>query len=419
MNILVIGGGGREHALGWKIKQSAKCGLLYFCPGNAGTAQLGENLQIDPHDHNAVISTCKELDIEFVVIAPDDFIAEGMSDSLFDAGIKSFGATKAAGELEWSKSFSKEMMKKYGIPTARYEVFTDSAKAIAYAESENFPLVIKADGLALGKGVVIAENFNEAKDAIEGMMTGGMHGAAGKTVVIEEYLVGREISTHAFSDGDNIVMFPSSQDHKRIFENDKGPNTGGMGTIAPLPWATEDMMEQIKSEIVLPLIKAMKEEGKPFRGLLYPGIMITESGPKVIEFNARFGDPETQSYMRLLKTDIVDIMLACANGTLDKINIEWSEGAAATVVLASGGYPGSYEKGKEITGLDILHDDEVVFHAGTKISDGKIVTSGGRVLGVTAIGTDLKDALNKAYATADKINFDGCQLRRDIGAKSL
>ncbi len=419
MNVLVIGSGGREHALGWKIKQSAQCGLLYFCPGNAGTASLGENLLIDPHDHNAVIEKCKELNIGFVVIAPDDFIAEGMADSLREAGIKCFGPTKAAGELEWSKSFSKEMMKKYGIPTARYETFTDKEKAFEYLGTQRSPYVIKADGLALGKGVVIAETLDEAKSAIEGMMEGGLHGTAGKTVVIEEFLTGREISTHAFCDGVNIAMFPSSQDHKRVFENDKGPNTGGMGTIAPLPWVTSEMMERIKVEIVLPLIKAMREEGKPFQGLLYPGIMITEEGPKVIEFNARFGDPETQSYMRLLKTDIIDIMLACAEGSLDKINIEWNEGAACCVVLASGGYPGGYEKGKEITGLDTLNSDEIVFHAGTKMQDGKLVTSGGRVLGVTAVGTDLKDALAKAYATAEKINFSGKQFRTDIGAKSL
>jgi phosphoribosylamine--glycine ligase len=419
MNILIIGSGGREHALGWKIKQSTKCGLLYFCPGNAGTEILGKNLAIDPHDHSAVIAKCSELRVGLVVIAPDDFLAEGLADSLATAGVKVFGPTKAASELEWSKSYSKRLMKKYGIPTAKYEVFNDAIEAISYAEKQSFPLVIKADGLALGKGVVIAENFDEAKSAILGMMTGGLHGEAGKTVVIEEHLIGREISTHAFSDGEHIAMFPSSQDHKRIFEGDKGPNTGGMGTVAPLPWVTSEMMDRIKMEVVIPLINAMREERREFKGLIYPGIMITDEGPKVIEFNARFGDPETQSYMRLLKTDLIDIMIACVDGTLDKINIEWEIGSACCIVLASGGYPGSYEKGIEILGIDTLHSDEVVFHAGTKIHDGKVVTSGGRVLGVTAVGIDLKDALAKAYATATKINFAGKQLRSDIGAKSL
>ncbi len=419
MNVLVIGGGGREHALGWKIKQSAKCGLLYFCPGNAGTAALGENLAMDPKDHAALIACCRDKSIGLVVIAPDDFLAAGLADSLHDAGIKAFGPTKRASELEWSKAFAKEFMKKYGIPTARYETFKDKESALLYLDTLEAPFVIKADGLALGKGVVIAETRDDAKAAIQNMMSGNAFGDAGKTVVIEEYLTGREISTHAFSDGEHIAMFPSSQDHKRIFENDKGPNTGGMGTIAPLPWVTDEMMTRIKTEIVLPAIKAMKAEGKEFKGLLYPGIMITEEGPKVIEFNARFGDPETQSYMRLLKTDLINIMLACESGTLDQINIEWNDGAACTVVLASGGYPGSYEKGKDISGLDTLEKDEIVFHAGTKIQDGKVVTSGGRVLGVTAVGSDLKDALSKAYKTADKISFEGKQLRRDIGAKSL
>jgi len=420
MNILIIGGGGREHALGWKVKQSPKTDKLYFAPGNAGTAMIGENISIDPKDHNAVISYCKESDVGLVVIAPDDFLADGLADSLAAAGVKAFGPTKSASKLEWSKAFAKEFMVRYNIPTASYKTFTDPISALRYIEeNQSVQIVIKADGLALGKGVVVAETLDEAKSAIQSMMTDAIHGDAGKLIVIEEYLVGREISTHAFCDGNSFVMFPTSQDHKRIFEGDKGPNTGGMGTVAPLPWVTEEMMDRIKKEIVEPCIRGMREEGTPFSGVLYPGIMITESGPKVIEFNARFGDPETQSYMRLLKSDLVDIMLACVNGTLSQMNIEWNEGVACCVALASGGYPGSYEKGKEILGLDTLSPNEVVFHAGTKVVDGKLVTSGGRVLGVTAIGTDLQDALNKAYKTAEKINFEGKQLRRDIGAKSL
>lgn len=419
MNILIIGSGGREHALGWKIRQSSKCEELYFSPGNAGTSEIGNNINIDFKDHAKVIDFCKVSEIGLVVVAPDDYLATGLVDSLVAAGIKAFGPTKSASEIEWSKSFAKEFMRKHGIPTALYEVFDDLKLAVEYASRQKFPLVIKADGLALGKGVVIAESFSEAKGAIEDMMETGIHGDAGKTVVIEEYLIGCEISTHTFSDGTHTVVFPSSQDHKRIFEGDKGPNTGGMGTVAPLPWVTDEMMNRIKREIIESCIKAMREEGREFKGLLYPGIMITEEGPNVIEFNARFGDPETQSYMRLLKTDLVDIMLACIDGTLDKVSIEWGDGAACTVVLASGGYPGSYEKGKEITGLDTLSPNEVVFHAGTKIENNKVVTSGGRVLGVTAVGEDLKDALSKAYATADKISFNGRQLRRDIGAKSV
>jgi len=419
MNILVIGGGGREHALGWKIKQSPKTEKLFFAPGNAGTASIGENAALDPNNHSSVVTFCKENSVGLVVIAPDDFLAAGLADSLLEMGIKAFGPTKAASELEWSKAFAKEFMIRHGIPTAAYKTFTDLKEAVTYAETQSFPLAIKADGLALGKGVVIAESFNEAKDAIEGMMGAGVHGDAGKTIVIEEFLSGREISTHAFCDGENVSMLPSSQDHKRVFEGDKGPNTGGMGTIAPLPWVTEELMERIKNEIVIPAIRAMKEEGKSFQGLLYPGIMVTDTGPKVIEFNARFGDPETQSYMRLLKTDLVDIMLACAEGTLNEVNIEWKDGSACTVVLASGGYPSTYEKGKEIVGLDTLSEEEIVFHAGTKIQNGKTVTSGGRVLGVTAIGADLKDALEKAYKTAEKISFEGKQFRGDIGAKSL
>lgn len=419
MNILIIGGGGREHALGWKIKQSAHCRALYFTPGNAGTAEIGENISLDLKDHDKVIEFCRSRSIGLVVIAPDDYLAAGLADSFASAGIKAFGPTRVASEIEWSKGFAKEFMKRYSIPTAIHETFTDKEKALDYIKNQKAPFVIKADGLALGKGVVIAETLDDAEKAFEDMMSGSVFGDAGKTVVIEEYLTGREISTHAFSDGEHVSMFPSSQDHKRIFENDKGPNTGGMGTVAPLPWVTPEMMDRIKREIFVPCIKAMQEEGREFKGLLYPGIMITEEGPKVIEFNARFGDPETQSYMRLLKTDLVDIMLACAEGTLDKVNIEWNHSAACTVVLASGGYPGSYEKGKEITGLDTLDKDEVVFHAGTKIEGDKVVTNGGRVLGVTAVGTDLKDALAKAYKTADKISFEGKQLRRDIGAKSV
>ncbi len=418
LKVLIIGGGGREHALGWKIKQSKHCDKLFFAPGNGGTPTLGENISIDPHDHKAVVSFCKQNNVELVVVGPDDFLAEGLVDNLTASGVKAFGPTKAAAKIEWSKSFAKELMKKHSIPTAAYETFDSSEKAIEYANTAKFPLVIKADGLALGKGVVIAENFSDAEKAIREMMEEGIHGSSGRTVVIEEYLVGREISTHFFCDGTNAIAFPSSADHKRIFDGDKGPNTGGMGVVAPLPWITSEV-EIVREKIVEPLLKALSNEGTPFKGLLYPGIMVTKDGPKVIEFNARFGDPETESYMRLLKSDLVEIMLACIDGTLEKAKIEWEKGAAATVVLASGGYPGSYQKEIPIKGLENLDKDEIVFHAGTKIKNGKLVTSGGRVLDITATGKSLEEALKKAYGTVNKINFDGIQYRKDIGQKSL
>jgi phosphoribosylamine--glycine ligase len=311
-------------------------------------------------------------------------------------------------------------MKAEGIPTAQFETFTEFEKALEYLKKQSFPTVIKASGLALGKGVVIAENLVDAEKAIKEIMTDKVFGEAGNEVVIEEYLVGREISTHVFCDGEEVAMFPSSQDHKRIFEGDVGPNTGGMGTIAPVPLVTEKEITDIKERIVLPLLKALKKRGREFKGLLFPGIMITESGPKVIEFNARFGDPETESYMRILETDLVDILFACVNGNLKEQNIEWFKKSVATVMLASGGYPGNYEKGKKIVGLDKISDEDVVvFHAGTKLVDGKLVTNGGRVLGVSAVGENLQDALKKAYGAVENISFEGMQFRRDIGKKSL
>lgn len=445
MNILIIGSGGREHALGWKIKQSPKTEKLFFSPGNAGTASIGTNVGIDLKNHQAIIEFCNAEKIELVVIAPDDYLADGLSDSLTAAGIKSFGPTKAASKLEWSKSYAKEFMVANGVPTAAYKVFTSGGnggkantgagktEALAYAAASTLPIVIKADGLALGKGVVIAETHEDAAKTIEEMMSGMLHGEAGRTVVIEEYLTGREISTHAFCDGEIGVLFSSAQDHKRIGEGDIGPNTGGMGTVAPLPWMTDEMIQRIQKEIIEPTLRAMKTAGTPFKGILFPGIMITEQGPKVIEFNARFGDPETQSYMRLLKTDLVDVMLACIDGTLSEMQgneltkIKWNDGAACCIVLASGGYPGAYEKGIEITGLNTpqaesensSRESEIIFHAGTKTSDGKTITSGGRVLGVTAVGSNLREALSKAYKAAESIQFKGKQFRRDIGQKSL
>lgn len=418
LKILVIGSGGREHALVWKLKNSEKVSEIFVAPGNTGTFAMATNVALS--NQLEILQWLKNNRVDLVVVGPDDYLATGIVDEVQKLEIPVFGPTKAASEIEWSKSFAKEIMKQEGIPTASFETFNDFNKAFEYVQSQKFPLVIKASGLALGKGVIIAENLHEAEKALSEIMKDKVFGDAGSEVVIEEYLIGREISTHAFCDGEAALMFPSSQDHKRIFEGDTGPNTGGMGTIAPVPSVTEKEINDIKEKIVLPLLKALKKQGREFRGLLFPGIMITDSGPKVIEFNARFGDPETESYMRILESDLVDILFACINGNLKEQKIEWSKKSVATVMLASGGYPGKYEKGKEINGLNSIDDERVVvFHAGTKFEDGKVVTNGGRVLGVSAIGDDLVGALNTAYKTMENISFEGMQYRKDIGKKSI
>ncbi|MEI8337668.1 MAG: phosphoribosylamine--glycine ligase [bacterium] len=417
MNILIVGSGGREHALAWKIKQSPKIKNLFIAPGNPGTAKLGTNLPIKTK--NEILDWLKLDKMDLVLIGPDNFLAEGIVDEIEKLGIPVFGPTKKASEIEWSKSFAKQFMLEENIPTANFKVFNNFLNANKYIETQSFPLVIKASGLALGKGVIIAKTLGEAKKTLEEIMSAKIFGEAGNEVVIEEFLVGKEISTHAFCDGENITMFPSSQDHKTIFEGDLGPNTGGMGTIAPVPWVTEAQVKEIENLVIKPTITALKRRGKPFKGILFPGIMITESGPKVIEFNARFGDPETESYMRLLKTDLVDILLACTKGKLNEQKIEWENFSACTIMCASEGYPGSYEKGKIIHGLENSEKDIIVFHAGTLNVDGKIVTNGGRVLGVSATGNDLKEALGKAYDVIENISFDGMQWRKDIGAKSV
>ena len=417
MNILIIGSGGREHALAWKLKQSPKVGGLFISPGNAGTAQVGKNVNLNIFDHQTIINLSREKNIDMVVIGPDDALASGLTDSLQSVGINAFGPTKKAAEVEWSKSFAKDLMKRLNIPTAQSEEFTQAESAKEYLKTQTYPLVIKADGLALGKGVVIANSYDEAAAAIDQMMTKKTFSSAGDTIIIEEFLIGEEISTHAFCDGENAVMFPVSKDHKRIFDNDQGPNTGGMGTVAPFPVA-DGTLDLIKQKVVLPILKELKKTGREFKGVLFPGIMLTKDGPKVLEFNARFGDPETQSYMRILKTDLVDILLACLNGELNKTTIEWAENkSACCVVLASKGYPGNYPKGLPIEGIDMAEktDGVVVFHAGTKEVENTIITNGGRVLGVSATGDNLFEALKKAYAAIDLINFNGKQFRNDIG----
>ena len=418
MNILLIGGIAREHALAWKMRQSSLCKKLYIAPGNAGTAKLGENVDLDIKNNHAVVEFAKHHHIGLVVIATDDYLAQGMVDALSEANIKAFGPTKAAAKLEWSKAFAKDFMKRHGIPTASSQTFTQLDRALLYSENHSLPLVIKADGLALGKGVVIAESHQEAEGTLREFMSGDAFGASGRTVVIEEFMEGKEVSVHAFSDGKTVKLFPTSRDHKRIGDGNTGPNTGGMGTIAPVPGLPDDFLETVRETIVMPTIEGMMEEGNPFSGILYPGLMLTAEGPKVVEFNARFGDPECESYMRLLESDLISIMLACVNGTLAEEPVVWQDNAATTVMLASGGYPGKYEKGFPITGIESAEEDPavVVFHAGTAEKEGELITAGGRVLGVSAVGSTVKEARAAAYAAAAKIAFNGKQFRSDIGA---
>jgi len=419
-NILIIGSGAREHALGWKLKQSPKVGKIYFAPGSFGTEQIGTSTNIDTFDHQALIKFAKDEKIDLTIASPDDVLASGVVNEFKKENLKIFGPTKEAAQIESSKVFAKKLMKEEKIPTAKYETFTDYKKAKQYLQNHSLPIVIKASGLALGKGVIIAKTLQEAESSLEDIMVKKIFAEAGSEVVVEEFLEGREVSIHAFSDGENISLFPSSRDHKPIFEGNKGPNTGGMGTIAPVVEITEKQMEEIKNEIVIPVIRALKKRGIPFAGCLYPGLMMTKDGPKVIEFNSRFGDPETESYMRLLDSDLFDILNACASGTLNKQKIKWSKKSACCIVLASAGYPASSHKGDVVSGLEKIKDkDIVIFHFATKKENGKVVTNGGRVLGVTATGENLEEALNKAYSVIGKdgINFDGIQYRKDIGAQ--
>ncbi len=418
-NILIIGSGGREHALGWKLKQSPKVEKIYFAPGTAGTAQVGENTNINPLDFDSLIKFAKENSIDLTIAGPDDILAAGIVNIFKKQRLKIFGPTKEAAQIESSKAFAKDLMKKNNIPTAAYQTFTDPEKAKDYARKHKAPIVIKASGLALGKGVVVAKTINEAINAINDAMVKKVFGDAGSEIVIEEYLEGKEVSIHAFSDGRTISLFPTARDHKPIYDGHKGPNTGGMGTIAPLSEISKKEINEIKEKIVIPAIQGMKKMGIPFTGCLYPGLMLTKDGPKVIEFNSRFGDPEMESYMRLLKTDIFEILNACVEERLSEIDIKWSSKFACCIVLASAGYPASSQKGIPIHGLDKFVDDPeiVVFHFATKKNEDNIVTNGGRVLGVTATGKTLDEALNKAYSAIGKngIHFKGMQYRSDIG----
>ncbi|MDY2846884.1 MAG: phosphoribosylamine--glycine ligase [Oscillospiraceae bacterium] len=422
MNILVVGGGGREHAIIMKLAESSRVEKLYCAPGNGGISRYAECFDVSATDIDGIVALAKKLSVDMVVVAPDDPLVLGMVDALNAEGIMTFGPNKAAAIIEGSKVFSKELMKKYNIPTAKYETFSDSASAIAYLKSENsYPAVIKADGLALGKGVIIAANEEEAVEAVKSMIDGRQFGDSSATVVIEEFLTGPEISVLSFTDGKTVVPMMSSMDHKRALDGDKGLNTGGMGTIAPNPFYTKEIAEECMNNIFLPTIKAMNSEGRTFKGCLYFGLMATPKGVKVIEYNCRFGDPETQVVLPLLDTDLVDIFEAVYKGTLSDMDIKWKNECCSCVVMASGGYPKSYPKGLEITGLDDKGQvgGVFVYHAGTKYENDRFLTNGGRVLGVTATGDTLSDALKKSYDAVDKIHFDNAHFRRDIGQRAL
>lgn len=417
MNILVIGSGGREHALYCKLSESPQTEQIYAIPGNPG---MGASAAIALDDHAAILRFVKEHEIGLVVVGPEVPLMNGLVDELEAAGIRAFGPRANAAEIEGSKSFAKDLMKKYGIPTARYEVFTAAEPARAYIRQEGAPIVVKADGLAAGKGVIVAMTEQEALDAVDAIMEDNAFGDAGARVVIEEFMEGEEASLLAFTDGTTIRPMISAQDHKRAYDGDRGPNTGGMGTYAPAPVMTPEMTERAVEEILKPTIAAMAKEGRVYRGCLYLGLMVTADGPKVVEFNARFGDPETQVVLPLLDSDLVAIMCACADGTLADVPIRWKDGAAVCVVLASGGYPGHYDKGQEIHGLaDAEAIGALVFHAGTAMKDGKLVTNGGRVLGVVGRGADISSAVDAAYAAATKISFKDAYYRKDIAHRAL
>lgn len=424
LKILVVGGGGREHAIIKALKKSPDCGEVWCAPGNGGIGYDAKCKDIKATDVEAMVAFAQEEKFDYVVVAQDDPLALGMVDALAAVGIPAFGPDAAAARIEASKVFSKNLMKKYGIPTAKYETFDDPAKVMEYVRAEGkYPVVIKADGLALGKGVLICESEQQAEDGVKEIMLDKKFGASGNRVVVEEFLTGPEVSVLSFTDGKVVKPMVSSMDHKRANDHDTGLNTGGMGTVAPNPYYTADVAQRCMEEIFLPTIAAMNAEGCPFKGCLYFGLMLTPDGPKVIEYNCRFGDPETQVVLPLLESDLLHVMLACTNGTLADTEVKFADGAAACVILASGGYPVAYEKGKIISGLvqGQLEGtaDVTVYHSGTAVKNGELVTAGGRVLGVTATAADLPKALEKAYAAAERIDFEKLHKRMDIGARAL
>ena len=421
MNVLLIGNGGREHAIAWKLAQSKQISKLFIAPGNPGTARCGENIDIETEDHDKLLSFAKEKKVGLVVVGPEDPLAAGIVDKFEAAGIKTFGPSGPAAQLEADKAFSKLMMKANAIPTAESRTFDNFQDAKAYIASRDEAVVIKAAGLAKGKGVFVCDEPSEGILAAEKIMRDKIFGAAGEKIIVEDKLLGEEASILAFVDGRNIYMLESSQDHKAIGDGDTGPNTGGMGAYSPAPVVTDKIMNQIVGEVIVPIVDGMNKNGTPYKGILYAGIMITQGGPRVLEFNVRFGDPETQPILARLKSDLLDAMLATCNGTLDKITLEWDKRPAVCIVMASGGYPDDYEKGKVITGIEEAEkvQDVVVFQAGTTMKDGKVVTSGGRVLGVTALGNTIADAQEKAYKACEKIKFEKAYYRKDIADKAI
>ena len=418
MKIMVVGGGGREHAIIKKLKESPMAEKIYALPGNGGIGKDAECVDIGAKDIDKIVEFAVENKIDFAVVAPDDPLVLGAVDALHKVGVKCFGPEANAAIIEGSKVFSKNLMKKYNIPTAGYEVFSDADEALSYLEKTTYPTVIKADGLALGKGVIICPDFETAKNGINSIMNDKIFGDSGNNIVVEEFLTGPEVSVLCFTDGKVVVPMVSSMDHKRALDNDEGLNTGGMGTIAPNPVYTKEIANECMKTIFLPTIDAMNKEGRTFKGCLYFGLMITEKGPKVIEYNCRFGDPETQVVLPLLKSDLLKIMIAVEEEKLSEAEVEFSDGAACCVVVASKGYPQSYDKGFEVIEKE-MNENEVVFHAGTKLSDGKIVTNGGRVLGVTATADNLKNAVDAAYKAVGKVHFENAFYRKDIGQRAL
>ena len=417
MKVLIVGGGGREHAIAYCAAKSSKVEKMYCSPGNAGIAALAECVPIGAMEFDKLVAFAKENEIDLAIVGMDDPLVGGLVDEFEKAGIRAFGPRKNAAILEGSKAFSKDLMKKYGIPTAGYENFDDADKALAYLETAKFPIVLKADGLALGKGVLICNTLEEAKDGVKEIMLDKKFGTSGNTMVIEEFMTGREVSVLSFVDGKTIKTMTSAQDHKRAKDGDQGLNTGGMGTFSPSPFYTEEVDEFCKKYIYQKTVDAMAAEGREFKGIIFFGLMLTADGPKVLEYNARFGDPEAQVVLPRMKNDLIEVMEACIDGTLDQIDLQFEDNAAVCVVLASDGYPVAYEKGLPITGLEEFdkHDGYYCFHAGTKFEKDQIVTNGGRVLGVTAKGATLKEARANAYAATEWVNFDNKYMRHDIG----
>jgi phosphoribosylamine--glycine ligase len=420
LKIMAIGGGAREHALAWKIKQSPKVTGLYVTPGNAGTAAIARNLDIRPNDIESLAGAARDIGVDLTVVGPEAPLAAGIVDRFEQLGLPIFGPTKAAAQIESSKVFARKLMQKYGIPCPKGITFSSYPEAKKYVESQPTPIVIKADGLAAGKGVTVANSREEALKALSDIMEAKIFGPAGDSVVIEECLTGKEVSLLAFTDGKTVVPMVPACDYKRVFDDDRGPNTGGMGSYSPPGFFDDRLTQQVTKTILQPAVKAMAQEGMPYKGVLYAGLMIAADGPKVLEFNARFGDPETQAILPRLRTDLVDILLAVVDNKLSEAVIQWADNACVGVVLASGGYPGSYKTGFKVTGLEKLNDDVMVFHAGTKLGeDSQVYTDGGRVLTVTATGKSMAEARARVYRNLPRINFDGCHYRRDIAAKEV